>query len=76
MNDIFPKTAKNSGTNVTFDLWFEDFLLSQPLFFDHFEIFCTLDPRGECRVFDKGDTIEPVGVGLLPSQNEHRKDRK
>ena len=45
MNDIFPKTAKNSGTNVTFDLWFEDFLLSQPLFFDYFETFWSLDPR-------------------------------
>ena len=70
MNDMFPKTAKKSGTNVTFDLWFEDFLLSHPPFFDHFETFCSLDPRRKCRLSDekmnknrlKMGKIKPFGV--------------
>jgi len=58
LNDIFPKTAKNSGTNVTFHLWFEDFLLSQPLFFDYFETFCRLDPRGKFSLSDETDKLK------------------
>ena len=80
MNDIFPKIAKNSGTNVTFDLWFEDFLLSQPLFFDRFETFWSLDPSGECCVFDEnqpiiaGDDLHIRGPSEAGSYKDHRKN--
>ena len=50
MNDMFPKTAKKSGTNVTFDLWFEDFLALQPQFLTDFYTFWSYDPRRVRRV--------------------------
>ena len=47
---MFPKTAKKSGTNVTFDLWFEDFLALQPQFLTDFYTFWSYDPRRVRRV--------------------------
>ena len=65
MNDMFPKTAKKSGTNVTFDLWFEDFLALQPPFLAQKYTFCPLDPRRECCLSDEKVSQNRLKMGKI-----------
>ena len=62
---MFPKTAKKSGTNVTFDLWFEDFLALQPPFLTQKYTFWNLDPCRKCRLSNEKITAKPVGANCV-----------